>query len=157
MTAPNIQQIRAAIAAKIRGITGAGVVHTYERYAKTMGGLKALYLAPDSGVLRGWHVRRVTTVEHQLALGRYAVDHHWQLRGLMALDDARASEESFDLLVEQIRDAFRADDTLDGLIATMIDDQKLAGLQVEESGPVMFAGEVLCHAVRCGLQTRHFR
>jgi hypothetical protein len=149
-----VQQIRDAIAAKIDGIAGTGMVHSYERYAKNMGDLKTLYVEPASGMLKGWHVRRVTTVRHLDAIGRTTVDHGWELRAVMALDDASGSEKGFDTMIEAVDHAIRDDDTLGGLIGTTTVGD-LTGLQIKDSGPAMFAG-VLSHLALCSLQTRHF-
>lgn len=149
---PTISQIRDAIAGKIAAVPGSGVVHSFERYSKREADFRPFY--EDAGTIRGWHVRRATTSETVPARGRHVVDHRWQIRGYRALDDATASERAFDELVEALRDAFRADETLGGVVAT-INIGEQAGLQVEDSGPVMFAG-VLSHSVRCALTTRHF-
>jgi hypothetical protein len=81
----------------------------------------------------------------------------WRISGFLSLDDANQSEIVFDNLVEAVCDAFRADETLGGLIAgTVMDNPNVAGIQVEDSGPVMFAG-VLCHSARLVLYTWHIR
>lgn len=150
---PTIAQVRAAILGKLNGVAGVGVVHDYERYAASMAGLTALY--KSGAQLKGWHIRRVATEERSPAVGRYAVTHRWQMRGFWSLDDSAATEKSFDDLVETIRDAFRLDDTLGGVVATCTAEE-VAGAQVVDSGPVMF-GNVLCHAVRLALATRHYQ
>jgi len=74
----------------------------------------------------------------------------------MSLDDADSTELTFDTLIESIRDAFRDDDSLGGLIFSTVIDNKSnqAGVQVDETAPVLFAG-VLCHSARLSLTTRH--
>lgn len=154
---PTLDQIRAAIAGKLSAVPNVGRVHDYERYAAQGGEMKALYVATIAGApqLRGWFVRRVRTREDSDDLGRYVVTHGWQIRGYLALDDAAASEKTFDALVEAIRDAFREDENLGGLVSsTVVEDA--AGAQVEDSAPVLFAG-VLCHSARLRLATRHYQ
>jgi hypothetical protein len=150
---PTTDQIRAAIKAKIESVAGAGVVHDYERYADRIADFKALFVTGST--LKGWLIRRVATEEKSPAVGRYLVTHRWQLRAYQGLDDAAASEKAFDSLIESVRDAFRADDTLGGVVGTCILPDDVAGVQVEDAGPVMFAG-VLAHSARCALATRHF-
>jgi hypothetical protein len=75
----------------------------------------------------------------------------------MSLDDAAASELVFDDLIESIRDAFAADETLGGTVAqcAVPDDGSgngESGIQLDDTGPAMFAG-VLCHVCRLGLNT----
>lgn len=145
--------IRSAIVAKIETVAGIGLVHRYERYAVQQEAMRQLYLT--GGNVDGWFVRRVETVERSRAIGRYIEDHRWAIRGFRSLVDADASELAFDATIEDMRDAFRADETLGGAIdSTLVDD--LAGLQVDDSGPVMFAG-VLCHAASLTLWTRSTR
>lgn len=142
--------IRAAIASTLLGVDGIGLVHRYERYAKRNEDLKALYV--DGGQLLGWHIRRVSTRESSEELGRWVTVHVWEIKGFRAIEDGEASELAFDDLVEDIRTEFRAHDTLAGAVDSCIVGQE-AGIQVRESGPVLFAG-VLCHYVRLGLNTR---
>jgi len=150
---PTLNQIRAAIKAKIESVAGTGLVHDYERFLKEQSRLQTLY---KSGArIHGYHIRRTRTREVQAAIGRYVVDHHWQIRGFLSIEDADATEKLFDTEIEQVRDAFRLDDTLGGVVATTIDDEQ-AGIQVSESGPVMFC-DVLCHSARLALTTIHFQ
>lgn len=150
---PTLADIRAAHFALVNGISGIGQVHDYERYASRVADLKALYAY--QGQIRGWHLRRIGTKESSPGRGRHVVDHAWQWRGYMSLDDSAATEETFDDLIEAIRDAYRADDSLSGLVATMIIGDQ-AGVQVQDSGPVLFGG-VLCHSARLAVTTRHYQ
>lgn len=155
---PTLTQIRDAIKATIETVPGVGLVHTYERFAIREKDFRALYetgVAPDTRIL-GWHIRRVLTRERSPAVGRSVVANEWTIRGFMGLDDAAASELTFDGLVESIADVFRANPDLGGVVAsTTQEDSELAGIQVIDSGPVMFAG-VLCHSARLQLFTTHF-
>lgn len=148
-----LEQIRAALAAKVSGIADIGVVHDYERYADTDAKFQELYTSQIGGKkqLRGWYLRRMSTEETSAAMGDYENAHGWILRGFMAIDDAHASEKVFDGLVESVRDAFRADQTLGGLIASIFSPQGV-GPRLDESVPVLF-GRVLCHSARIQLTT----
>ncbi|GAB4184229.1 MAG: hypothetical protein OHK0024_24390 [Thalassobaculales bacterium] len=154
MSAPTVTNIRTAIAARIAGVAGAGKVHTHERYAADIATLKAMYVT--GGTLAGWYVRRIGTRETSPHPGRWIVVHRWRLVGFRGFEDAAASELAFDELIEGIRSAMRSDDTLGGLVDTCIVDGGAgeAGVQVVDSGPVVFCG-VLCHAARLDLATRH--
>jgi hypothetical protein len=152
---PTLDQIRNAIAAKIAAVPDIGKVHEYERFAKGEKDFRTLY--EHNGQIRGWNVRRLTKAENAPAQGCYNVLNKWRISGFLSLDDANQSEIVFDNLVEAVCDAFRADETLGGLIAgTVMDNPNVAGIQVEDSGPVMFAG-VLCHSARLVLYTWHIR
>lgn len=156
MSAPTVKQIRDKIAAMMNSVDGVGKVHTYQRYTRQNSGLVDLYKDAASGRLLGWNVSKTATREAYIDIGRWVLDHDWKIRGFMALDDADATEETFDTLIESIRDVFRADPTMGDLIFNTVIEEKnnQAGMQVEEAGPVLFAG-VLCHSARIGLTTRH--
>lgn len=147
---------RAAIAAAVAAVPDIGRVHQYERYAADLSALRKHYSASIAGAeqLRGWFVRRVSTAETSPAVGRRATTHEWEIRGYMALADAAASEYEMDALIEALREVFRIDETLGGAVASTVTDEA-AGIQVVESGPVLFAG-VLCHGARLQLFTRHY-
>ncbi|HEY4145171.1 hypothetical protein [Pinirhizobacter sp.] len=145
--------LRDAIVAKISSVPEVGVVHAYERYATAMDKLKALYVVPGSGVLRGWFIRRLALSETSANSRARIVETTWRLQGVMALNDADGSELVFDDLIEQLRTAFRTDPTLGGLLKAATPEGEPAGLQLLDTGAVMFAG-VLCHGARLALRTR---
>lgn len=151
---PTIATVRAAIQATLSGVADIGVVHDYERWAARTDAFTALYLSATHGQIRGWYIRQLSRSERSPDVGRHAVIARWRLGGYMALDDSAQSEKTFDDLVEDVIDAFRADDTLGGTVDTCVVGD-IAGLQLEQSGPVMFGG-VLCHGAQLGLQTRWF-
>jgi len=148
-----LTDLRAAIVAKLQGIAGIGVVHDRERYATAMDALKALYVPPGENQLRGWFVRRGAIQEVSAGGSRRVQTIAWRIQGVMALKDEDSSEIAFDNLIETITDTFRADPTLGGLVLTPKPEDEDAGVQVVDSGPVMFAN-VLCHAARLALTTR---
>lgn len=154
MSAPTQLQIRNAIAAKMAGVAGAGLVNSYERYASTMAAIKVLYVS--AGKILGWFVRLKRTQRLSPAIGRVLVVHTWQVTGYMSLDDAAQSEVAFDTLIEAFQHAFDADQTLGGLISTTNGDDVGGpnGLQRDSAGPVMFCG-VLCHSAALSLFTIH--
>jgi hypothetical protein len=151
--------VRAAIVAKLEGIPDIGRVHAFERYSKNMEQLKGHYLwEPNDGrpnQLRGWFVRRLRANEASEALGQSEEGTTWIIRGYMALSDESESELVFDRLIDAIRGVFRADETLGGVVATTVMDDE-AWMQLDESGPVLFAG-VLCHSAKLRLTTRILR
>lgn len=153
---PTLDQIRAAIKTKIEGVGGvAAVVHEYEPYAKSAAALKAKYVTGNPARLHGYHIRRVATREILDDIARWHVFVGWRIRGFMGLEDAEATEKLFDTKIELIRDAFRADDSLGGLIFDSMDPRSNEiGVQVLDHRPVMFA-DVLCHFAELGLTTQH--
>lgn len=152
---PTQADIRAAIAAKIESVADTGIVHEFERYAKTASELKTLYLTGDK--LLGWNIQLVTRRRKQPGLGRWIVTITWRLTAYQSFEDASASQIAFDVMVESVDRAFRDDVSLGGLlsIGTVIEEQDdLQGMQLDDAGPVLFCG-VLCHSARCTLMTKH--
>lgn len=147
--------IRAAIKAKILALPSPGTVHDYERYRAEIGAFKALFVSGST--LKAWIIRRVAARRVRPAVGRLVVTTTWQIRTYQGLDDAAASEKAFDDLVDAFADAIRDDDTLGGVVRSCAPDglDGIAGVQLDDSGPVMFAG-VLAHAARLRLATVHF-
>lgn len=148
-----LETARAAIVAKLAALA-VGVIHDHEPYAADVARLKALYLDPAAACLAGWFVQRTATREVRTAIGRSVEFVDWRIRGYRALSEADASELEFDARIETIRDAFRGDPTLGGAVADSSngEDEGPEGVQLEESGPVLFAG-VLCHAATLRLTT----
>jgi hypothetical protein len=143
--------IREAIAQSLETIPDIGVVHRYERYANQQGAIAQLYQWGNQ--LRGWHIRRVALTERQPDEAP-DVTTEWEIRGYMALADAGASELAFDDLIDAIRAKFRADLTIGGTVATT-QAEGITGIQLRDSGPVLFGG-MLCHKAVLRLVTRQF-
>lgn len=146
------REIRAEIAATMNLIANIGIVHEYERYAANKADLAALYAYNNQ--LRGWYIRRISRRENSPDIGRHTVLQQWRIRGFLSLSDAIESELVFDDLCDAVVDGFRANDTLNNLVDSCIIERQ-AGAQIEDSGPVMFAG-VLCHSAQLLLTTRHY-
>ncbi len=147
----SLDTIRSAIVAKLEAVSGIGLVHGYERYARKQSDFRAFY--EDGDKVLGWFIRRRATRETEETNLRNTVVHTWDIRGYMSLQDAEATELAFDLLIESVRAAFRDDITIGGAVDTTVIDGKV-GLQLEDSGPVMFSG-ILCHGARLSLMTEN--
>lgn len=145
--------VRTAIVARLNTVTDIGAVHAYERYASDLKKLATLY--SYQGAIRGWFVRRPVTHESGNILSRTVEVVRWRIQGVMSLEDANASELTFDALIESVRDAFAQDETLGGTVDQCSEPGNEDGescIQLDDAGPVMFGG-VLCHACRLGLTT----
>ena len=153
----DLEQQRAAIVAKLQTVPGIGVVNDYERFSKSEKEFRAMYQIPGEP-LQGGHVRRIRTRETSDALGRFTTTHEWRIRIFRALEDASASEKSLDEVIEAARQEFREDETLGGVVVTTVIEaepgqEAAAGLQLLDSGPVMFCS-VLCNRAEMALYTR---
>jgi hypothetical protein len=144
----NSRAIRTAIADVLRSVPNIGVVHESEPYTKNTT-LKKFYVDESLQFLRGWFLRResdATAGEHD---GHATEESRWAILGFSAFNADVESEADFDALLDDIKAAFRADDTLGGLVQLcgQAIDGGLTGIQIEDQGPAMLAGE-LTHAVR---------
>lgn len=149
------ERIRAALIALLRAVPGTGRVHEYERFSGKPKDFQALYMQGRD--IRGFYVRRQSYRETPFSSLRNRVRTRWILKGFASLVDADATELAFDRLLDELAATLRATPILfdaDGnaLCHTVTDDG--TGLQLDESGPVMFAG-VLCHGATCSLTTEH--
>lgn len=150
--------IRTAIRATMLPVPHVGVVHLYERYAKDLPSLKVLFQPAPNEALCGWFIRRVSTRETGIAIPRYLEVCEWHVHGFMALDDSNATDLIFDDLLEGLRDAFRANLTLNGTVQKcgLLQANAERGVQIDDAGPFKFAG-VLCHGARLRLTTTRER
>ena len=156
---------RLAAAGAASGCAGSGIVHRYQRYASQESALRALYVSGVPPVLRGWYVTRTATQSAPDSSGYVRTVHRWRIVGLRALDDPAQlpsspcvpSEVEHDGVIESMRRAFLADDTLgvDGDGCPYVETttwEGRQGLQVDDSGPAMWC-RTLVHMTRCSLVT----
>ncbi len=153
----SLSAVRDAIVAKLRGIPGIGPVSAFEPLGKDLAALKKYYVAAGSGVLRGWYLRRMATAEVGEIYERSADYTTWRIQGYVAVSGDGASELDAQELVETIRQAFREDYNLGGVVASQSASSRGGEIHVQlrEFTTVMFC-EVLCHSIRLELSTeRH--
>ncbi len=152
----DLETIRLAIGVVCKRVPDIGIVQPYERYVKTENKFRALYQVGEEPQreIRGWFIRRGATRRAAYLRSQVKVEHDWQIRGFLGLQDEKASEIIMDGLVESLAREFLRDLSLGGTVDAARDDGQPLGAQLVESGPYMFAG-VLCHGVRLDLMTRH--
>jgi hypothetical protein len=140
--------VRNAIVAKLNAVPGIGKVNAYQRYADEMQELEAMYVIDT--VLLGWFVSRGAIKEWQEGM-KHLTATTWRITGFKAIVDVEQSELVFDDLIDTVRESFFNDITL-GIdnLTTIYNNQ--VGLQLDDEGPVMFAG-ILCHCAKLSLVT----
>lgn len=141
--------IVADIKDKLEEITGIGLVYDYERQITDMG--KFIQLFKDSsGKICGGEITRRAVPEHQA--GAFFRHHQMVLRWYMGLQDASATSNTFQALVDDICDKFRTAEP--ATPATWQyrngDEPDKAPAQVEIINDRMF-GNVLCHCAEIAL------
>lgn len=159
MSAATPETIRARIGAILAAVPGAGIVHPYERYAKTEDAFRALYMWQQPGSanppeLRGWFIRRNAIRQISDTTTQDEVQIDWQLFGFMAVQDVKQSGIVFDVLCDVVRNAFLADVELGKLLDVELPNEAPIGPQLVENTFVMFAG-VLCHRARFDWTTHY--
>lgn len=132
----------ALVKAAVEGVTDIGVVHDYRRFWTRDDDFQRLYATTIGGKrqIRGWDITRmaVPTNERQGAGGLHIITHQFMIRGYLSVEDASATEKTFQALVDAVVQALDEDVTLSGsarglnpAVATTID-----------MGAI---GKVLCH------------
>ncbi|MBI2397735.1 MAG: hypothetical protein HYV17_08045 [Xanthomonadales bacterium] len=149
--------IRTAIRNTMLTVADIGVVHVRERYATALADLKNLYYSAPHAQIRGWYISRSKVAETGRIQNTSFEVTTWRINGFMSFKDDEVTELTLDDLVEEMRAAFRANDSLDGTVAQCSipspgGGSREANLQLVDAGPVMFAG-VLCHGVKLQLPT----
>ncbi len=102
----NLAAIRAAIVAMIEGVSGVGTVHARSRVTHDWGDFIAQFV-DSNNIVNGWTVMSTAVEEERLTNRSLVIRHEFTLRHYRGVDDANASEVSFDNHVEAVRDDFR--------------------------------------------------
>jgi len=129
-------QIRAAIKSVMESVPGVGAVYDYLRWTADPATYEALFVS--GGHVRFWTISRASVDDARRYTEQVDEVHTVVLRGYLGLDDASASEKTFQDLVDSVRAALRENYTLGGA--------------AWNSGPEMHTavehrqfGDVLCH------------
>jgi hypothetical protein len=139
--------IIADIKAKLESIQNIGKVHDYYRWNTDASRFLTLFAYTPSGAdkqIRGWEFTRTSAPEHKE--GAFFRHHRFKLEGYMTLKDDKASDKTFQQLVDNVCEKFRVaasapTDTwyyLDG------DNPNNSPVQVETIEVRTFGG-ALCH------------
>lgn len=149
------QAILQAIVTRLRTVPDVGQVHDYERWSRNESGFKGHYEYELNGeaIILGWNVQRVASPQSRHNT-RYDIRNDWKITGFRTLNDATASGLQFNLLIDDIRDAFNQDSNLNGVVTSLEGDDGVSGIQLVSFRPVMFAG-VLSHEAVLSLTTTH--
>jgi hypothetical protein len=136
--------IRAQIDAILSGVTNIGKVYDYERWASDWSTFIGFFKTTISDVdqIRGWEIGRRSYAEKKVVIGVGSSSHEgthvFIIRGYLGVNDASATEKTFNALIEAVAAAFRTNKTLNG---TAKDHDYI---QAEVIDARMFGG-VLCH------------
>lgn len=147
--------IRAQIKAVVEAVSGAGMVYSYQRWASEYKAFLTLF--KDTGdKINGWVITRLQSRQNRMTQGEKERAHIYALRKYYGLNDADASELTFNSHIEAVVNAFNseANESLNDTCLTINPDwgpmSGAVGLQVEIIDMRMF-GSVLCHFADCRL------
>jgi hypothetical protein len=138
--------IRQKIYEIVSSVPGIGRVYDYERWAADWGQFINLF-KDSSGRILGWEISRVSAEAKYDDNAEEVTEHRYIVRGYMGLSDSDASEKSFHSLIEDIRNTFRFNFTLD-------ENAEWAGPVSLQVADVRTFGPVLCHYCELVLPVR---
>ncbi len=127
--------IRQQIFTILSAVAGVGMVYDYERWSNDWGQFIALFKDPATDSILGWEISRAGVQGNNISNIEEDATHTYLLRGYMSVQDAAATEKTFNTLVETVRAAFRGNHTLNGACydagpasATVIDTRMFGGV-----------------------------
>ncbi len=109
--------IRAQIKVELEKVSGIGVVHDYERYARSITDFRNLMTKTGTTTVNGWVIHRESTSAEQVIMGpkgQIERVHIYRIAGVYALDDAAGSEKTFQGILDAIFSQFKSNGTLNG-------------------------------------------
>ncbi|MGA2332302.1 MAG: hypothetical protein ABSG75_11135 [Syntrophales bacterium] len=104
--------VRAQIVSIMQGVAGIGIVHDYERWTRSLA--EFITFMTLSGHVNGWMVHRQSTPAAYDTVASLRLTHTYKISGIGELDDANASERTWQALTEAIFAAFKSNITLNG-------------------------------------------
>lgn len=130
--------IRQKIFETLSAVPNVGKVHDYERWAVDWGKFIEFFKHTAAGRIQGWEICRTGMPSEKISNIEESRTHHFVVKGYMAVNDAQATEKTFNGIIEAICDEFKGNHTLDG---TCLD----AGPVSAEVIDTRSFGSVLCH------------
>lgn len=152
-SATTLNKIREQIAAILGAVEGMGVVHQYQRWSKDYSKFLDFFTVTDADEVKrvnGCIITRKSTVSKADGFGKDEDMHTFLIRFYRGLKDDQATELTFQAILEEARDAFRANETLNDTCDTVFPVEGKAGLQIDNVDIRIF-GSVLCHFGECTL------
>ena len=144
----SLWRIRSQIKNILEDVHGIGVVYDHEKWASTWDKFINFFRNGEN-LINGWMITRRRTQKFILAQGGEDTRvHHFIIKGIMGLNDARDTEIIFQDLIEDIVERFDRYDTLNNTCWSCCPvngpARLTSGIQVNVVEPRMF-GSVLCH------------
>lgn len=96
------------------GVTNVGKTYAYRRAVNSEALAIAAFKFVTTGEIRAWEITRESTDSVDRTVGGTMESHQLCVYGYMGVSDANQSEETFQLLIEQVRAQFNTHRTLNG-------------------------------------------
>lgn len=139
--------IRAQIKTVLLSVGTIEIVHDYQRWANDWAKFLDLFQTTDDRIA-GWVVTRSKVVTRRVNVGETDICHVFTLRGYLGLQDAAASEHTFQTEIDAVQTALLADEQLGDTCNTTHPDwgpmSGSVGLQADKIDLRRF-GTVFCH------------
>jgi hypothetical protein len=132
--------LRESINSLLSEVPGTGAVYNYERWAKDDAAFLAFFKV--DGKIMGWEITRNAVPKIERIGSKFKVTHSYLLKGYYGLQDAKASEISFNAIVDAILLQFMSKKVTGACLHTLP--------KVNSIEPRMF-GPVLCHCAMIAL------
>jgi len=142
--------IRAALATLLNSVD-LGVFYEKERFSKNTRDMATLY----GEQINGGYIRLISRKRINNYDDRHVITLRYQIVYLLSFIDENDSQLTFEDNLEFFDDAFMASDEIEPTTQASHRTDEGAGLSVDDTQPVMFAG-VLCHRALMNLTVEYF-
>ena len=127
--------IKTQIKAILERVNGIGVVHNRIRYSRSIA--EFLALMSSGGKVNGWMITRKSTPAERDTMPTINRAHLFKIMAIYDLDDAAASEITFQAILDAIFDAFKSNYNLNGT-AQNSEPVQIEDVDVDEYGGKLF-------------------
>jgi len=134
--------IRAQIKTVLESVSGIGIVHDYRRHSRSWATLKALFAS--AGTVSAVTFYRVACPADRDTMPTILRRHSFKLDFLRELDDAAATEKTFQALLDAVFEVFKANQTLGGTCQN-VDPLQVDAIDTED------IEQTLYHVASCTL------
>lgn len=138
------ETLRDRIYAILNGVTDVGRVHKQERWTVTKEDFISSHVATidEAEQVRAWWITRVGVTPEVRTGHSQQEDYSFELRAFMGLDDSADTEQTFDTLLDTVKDTFNALRPNLGISATVRAQDPIA---IDKAIRHSMVGGILCH------------
>jgi hypothetical protein len=116
MPAVDYELIVAALETRLEAVDGIGIVHGTRVFSTSSVDFKEKFWDSTRDRYCGWTISREDFSDVQLTDIENVRRHLFVFRGIMGMDEGQETEMDFQRLINDVAEAFRPQDSLDGLV-----------------------------------------